>query len=363
MSDVVKPTIYDVAREAGVAPSTVSRAFARPGRVNAETAQRIRDVAERLGYRTGPVAAAARVRENTGHRVLALVVPDARNPFYAHVQRSVQVAAQRAGYMVLVTDAQESGEGERAAVERLLPFVDGLALAGSRLPDAAIRHVARQKPVVVLNRVTLDVPSVVPDNAAGALKVLEHLAGLGHTTVEYLSGPVASWTEGARWQALQSCSTDAGLRVHRLGPFTPDVAGGVLAAAELARRRPTAVVAYNDQMAIGVLKGLVSQGIRVPEQISVVGFDNIESAELITPALTTVACPIGALGTAAVQSLTALVEGQEQRVRPRLVLPVRLVTRASTAQRRRKRISPAWGTTRVSPSASNAVRSMEAGSR
>ena len=123
------------------------------------------------------------------------------------------------------------------------------------------------------------------------------------------------------------------------------------------------MIAYNDQLAIGLMRGLASMGVRVPGDVSVVGFDNIFGADLVTPGLTTVAAPLRVQGTKAVKTLLALVGGASSRTGEALVLPTRLVVRDSTAQRSRKRTSPAWGTTKVSGSATKASRSTSAGSR
>src|SRR5829696_6647757 len=154
------PTIYDVARECGVAPSTVSRAFSRPGRVNAETAERIRAAAARLGYRTNPPARALSTGRSS---MVALVIPDVTNPVYFDITRGAEDAA-----------------------------VEGLVLGGPRIPDSAIRTAAKQRPVVVLNRAVADIPSVVTDNPRGMRRVAEHLGALGHDTIAYLAGPEAS---------------------------------------------------------------------------------------------------------------------------------------------------------------------------
>src|SRR3954451_15115167 len=140
-------TIYDVARAAGVAPSTVSRAFSRPGRVNAATAERIRQVAEELGYRANPLAWALSTARS---HMLALVVSDVANPFYSEIVRGAQAEAAERGYTLVLADAQESDRVERAALERALPSVDGVVLGGSRLSDSALRMIAQQKPVGVL---------------------------------------------------------------------------------------------------------------------------------------------------------------------------------------------------------------------
>jgi LacI family transcriptional regulator len=353
-------TIYDVARVAGVAPSTVSRAFSRPGRVNAATAERIRQVAEGLGYRANPLA---RALSTARSHLLALVVSDVANPFYSEIIRGAQTTAAQAGCTILLVDAQESDRVERSALERALPSVDGVLLGGSRMSDSAIRMIAKQKPVVVLNRTVVDVPSVVPDNADGMRRAVEHLSSLGHDAVVYVAGPEASWADGMRWRSLQDTAADLQLRVRRIGPFAPDVPGGVRAARELAGSAATAAVAYNDQLAIGLIRGLRSRGIVVPRDVSVVGFDNIAAAELITPGLTTVAAPLHTAGAAATKHLLAVIEGARSRTGGPMVLPVRLVERGSTAQRSRKRTSPASGTTKVSPSAPNASTSTASGSR
>src|SRR4051794_13412300 len=193
-------TIYDVARAAGVAASTVSRAFSRPGRVNAATAERIRRVADELGYRANPLA---RALSPARSHMIAVVVSDLANPFYSEIIRGAQAAAAAAGYTILLADAQESDRVERAALERTLPVVDGIVLGGSRMSDSAIRMIAKQKPVVVLNRAVVDVPSVVPDNTGGIRRVVEHLSRLGHDALTYVAGPAASWADGMRWRSLQ----------------------------------------------------------------------------------------------------------------------------------------------------------------
>jgi LacI family transcriptional regulator, repressor for deo operon, udp, cdd, tsx, nupC, and nupG len=353
-------TIYDVAEAAGVAPSTVSRAFSRPGRVNSATAERIREIADRLGYRTNVMA---RALSTARTRMLAVAVPDVANPFFAEVIRGAQTTAAEAGYTILLADTRESERLERESLERVLPTVDGVLLAGSRMSDSTIRVIAKQKPVVVLNRAVVDVPCVVVDNARGIQLATDHLVGLGHRSITYVAGPEASWADGMRWRSLLEATADRGVRVRRVGPYTPDVPGGLRAAEDLGSRPTSAVLAYNDQVAIGLVRGLAGRGIRVPRDVSVVGFDNITAADLVTPGLTTVAAPLQREGATATRHLLRLVEGEKERGGPPAVLPVRLVVRGSTAQRSRKRTSPASGTTRVSPSAAKAARSTAAGSR
>ena len=329
--DGARPTIYDVAAAAGVAPSTVSRAFARPGRVNAETAERIRQVAAEMGYRTNPLARALPTGRTS---LLAVIVADVTNPFFFEILRGAEETATEAGYTLLVADVQESVEAERRALDRTLPMVEGVVLATSRMSDSSIRVAAKQRPTVVLNRAMSDIASVATDNSRGMRRAVEHLAELGHTTITYLAGPDASWANGVRWQALREAVHELGLRTRRLGPFAPTQAGGLSAAGALVSSPSTAVIAYNDLLAIGLMRGLSSLGIRVPDDVSVVGFDNIFGADFCTPQLTTVAAPLRQLGKVAVATLLS-----ELRTPPRpgpreplktALLPARLVVRSST---------------------------------
>lgn len=352
------PTIYDVAQAAGVAASTVSRAFARPGRVKAETATRIFEVAALLGYRSTALPGLMSSRTGT----LALVVTDITNQFYADIIHGAHESARELGYTLLLSHTQEDAQLEREWTERELSAVDGVLLASSRMSDSAIRMMAKQKPVVALNRRLPEVPSILVDNARGMRRALEHLGELGHDAVTYVAGPESSWTDGARWLALREGAYELGLRVRRIGPCnTPTVQAGFGRASEVAASS-TAVIGYNDAVAIGVVKGLTRLGVPVPEAVSVVGFDNTLLGEIIEPELTTVATPLHAMGATAVRNLVAMIGGAVPSREP-IVMPARLVVRRSTGQRNRNRTSPAFGTTKVSLSASAAARSIESGSR
>lgn len=342
-------TIYDVARAAGVAPSTVSRTFARPGRVNAATAERVRQAAEQLGYRSTRVAHG---QPSTRTQLLGVMVSDVANPFYSQLIRGAQLTANELGYEILVADSRESGKRERAALERLIPVVEGFVIGSSRMPDSALRMIAKQRPMVALNRALTDVPSVTTDNAGGARAVLEHLHALHHDDVHYVSGPEASWPEGVRLRALRDRAAELGIALHRVGPVRPTFEGGLSAARMLAEQRPSAVIAYNDLIAVGVMHGLLQAGMRIPEQVSVTGFDDILIARLVLPTLTTIAAPMRQMGATAVGNVVAMINGARSQATEPMVMPVRLRVRGSTAQRSLNRVSPALGTTSVSGSAS-----------
>jgi DNA-binding LacI/PurR family transcriptional regulator len=184
-------------------------------------------------------------------------------------------------------------------------------------------------------RAVSDVPSVVTDKTRGMRRAVEHLAELGHRRIRYVAGPEASWTDGVRWRSLPEAAMEMELQVRRIGPGAPTVAGGVKAAAEFIRQPTTAVIAYNDRMAITVIRELTVAGVLVPRDVSVVGFDNIFAAELFTLALTTVAAPLKAMGLTAVRNLLAIIGGARPRAMEPISLPSRLIVRESTARCRR----------------------------
>jgi DNA-binding LacI/PurR family transcriptional regulator len=332
-SKPAEPTIYDVAREAGVSSSTVSRAFARPGRVSHETARKVFAVAEVLGYRSKPMSVLLHQRSSRTS-MIALVIADIANPVYAEMVRGAESAAAEAGYTMLLVNTQESDRRERQGLERAMATVDGIVLSSSRMSDSAIRMMAKQKPVIVMNRAVADVASVVTDNPRGIRRAAEHLAELGHRNIAYLAGPEASWADGMRWRSLREAALELELSVRRVGPAQPTVRGGAAIAREWLQHRSSAVVAYNDQLAIGFLKEVQRQGLRVPEDVSVVGFDNAYGADLISPALTTVEAPLYSLGTTAVNNLLAFAAGAKSQSGRPVVLPTRLVVRDSTAAAR-----------------------------
>lgn len=359
-----RPTIYDVAREAGVAASTVSRAYARPGRVNSDTARAIFAAAERIGYRVVKITGSP--GRQTG--AVALMVSDITNPFYGEIIKGAEEAARLAGYALLLSDTSESGSVERDVVERTLGHVEGVVLASSRMSDSAIRMIAKQKPLVLLNRQMPDTSCIVADNPRGVRRAAEHLGELGHSTITYVAGPEASWPEGVRWRALREAGYELELRVRRVDPNdAPTMRTGFITARRIVEDNATAVLAYNDALAVGIIKGLKHLGVRVPADVSVVGFDNVLLAEVVDPALTTIAVPRRKMGAAGVGNALALAAGAKSSGET-LVLPAKLVVRASTAPRgdpqcSRNSISPALGTTRVSGSAANSSGSTDAGSR
>lgn len=328
-------TIYDVAKAAGVSPSTVSRAFSRPGRVSGKTAARIHQVAAEIGYRTEHVVRATASGET---KLIGMTVADITNPVFFSVIRGAEHYVTSAGYSMLLADAQESSDMEREWLDRTVPNLEGLIVSSSRLSDTSLRGIARSVSTVVLNRVVPGVPSIITDNPRGMRRALEHLTEFGHRRIAYVAGPSASWADGARWRAFKEACFELDLMDHRIGPVTPTVRGGFGAFHSVRESRVTAAVCYNDMIAIGLIRAARQAGFSIPQDLSVVGFDNIFASELITPALTTVAAPQTLLGEHGARAVLSMVnQGPNFDVAP-MTLPLKLIVRDSTGPARRTAI-------------------------
>ncbi|HLM23032.1 MAG TPA: LacI family DNA-binding transcriptional regulator [Propionibacteriaceae bacterium] len=322
-----RTTIYDVARVAGVAPSTVSRALSHPGRVSFRTAEQVRQVAEDLRYRTTRIQSPAPQRSTS---TLAMVVADIANPVFHGMIRGAQRTCAYAGYTLIILETRESDQAEHDALQRLLPNVDGVILTSSRMSDNKIREVAKQKPLVTLDRVVRQVASVTSDNTTALKTAAKHLADSGVRVITYLAGPDGSRADGTRWLGLRQACLQIGVKVKRIGPLTPTVHGGAVAADEWLQHPTNGVVAYTDLIAVGFIRTIAQAGVRVPQDVRVVGFDNTTTTTAqFEPRLTTIAAPFLSLGSAAVQQLLKGRRRYAEDVGP-LWLPARLVTRDTT---------------------------------
>ena len=327
------PTIYDVARIAGVATSTVSRALSNPGRVSFKTAEHVRKVAEQIGYRSAALERDLPVQRTM---MLAMIVADINNPVFHGMIRGAERTAMHAGYIMLLVETQESELTEKQALNRVRSAVDGVILSSSRMTDASIRDAAKHRPLVLLNRIVGQIPSVASDNLDAMRKASEHLAGAGVREITYLAGPEASWSDGMRWRGLRAAGLELDLKVRRIGPNVPTMVGGGLAATKWLGNQTRGVIAYNDLLAIGFIQEVMLAGCRVPEDVCVIGFDNILSSSLVEPRLTTIAAPLVSLGSAAVNRLLKRSWHQEAEPAEPVLLPTRLVVRDSTGRQRNR---------------------------
>ena len=181
----------------------------------------------------------------------------------------------------------------------MLSTVDGLILASPRMDDEKIRALAADKPVVVINREIEGVPCVVPDVNKGISQAVRSLAANGHQQLAYVAGPPQSWMSRRRWEGVQAACDWYKLEAVRLESSKPTVDGGRQVARDVLASGATAVITYNDLLAIGLMQELQAAGMHVPDQISIVGFDDIFGADFTTPALTTVRSPLGECGSRA----------------------------------------------------------------
>ncbi len=325
------PTIYDIAALAGVNPSTVSRALSKPGRLSAKTEKRIQDAARTLNYRVNPMARALPTGRTS---TLGLMIADITNPMFFEVVRGAERAAALEGYTLILAESQESEAREAAAVDRVAPSVDGLILVTTRLEDEQIRQIAEGKPLVVINRQVDGVDDIVPGLEPGIEQALDHLKGLGHTEVAYLSGPERSWMSVARWNELLQKAGDRGMSIVEIGPGVPTLEGGRDSITRVLDSGVSAVIAYNDLMAIGLLRAAQERGIAVPGRLSIVGFDDIFGSDFTSPPLTTVRTPLGVVGELAVRRILQLVDDDEASDdSPSPQLATELVVRGSTGVR------------------------------
>jgi LacI family transcriptional regulator len=322
----VRVTIRDVARASGVHISTVSRTFSAPHLVNAETRSRVLARADELGYRPNRAARAL----TTGRTFnIGLIVADLANPFFPPLIKAAQGQARRHDNHVFVADTDEDAATEEDLVRTLAKQVDGLLLCSPRMSDPLIEQLGRDVPLVVVNRPIPGLPAVVMNVAQGAREAIAHLTGLGHRRLGLAAGPRGSWTSGQIRRSALPAARAAGAEVVVTGANPPTEEGGRAVAGQLAAAGVTAVLAYNDLMALGLIEGLQGLGLRVPEDVSVVGVDDIALSRLTRPRLTTVATPAATAGRAAVDMLLA--HGSDRRSTAVVHLRTELVIRDSTA--------------------------------
>jgi len=334
----VPATIRDVARASGVHISTVSRTFSAPHLVNPDTRGRVLATAESMGYR--PNRAARALITGRTHNI-GLIVADIANPFFPPLIKAAESQARNRDYHIFVADTNEDAAVEEDLVHALAKQVDGVLLCSPRMNNSQIEQLSREVPLVVINRLVAGLPAVVMDVGLGARRAIDHLAGLGHRDIAFLGGPRGSWTNREiRRAATAAAGRVPGATLVALGPNPPTEDGGAAAAELVHRAGVTAVLAYNDLMAIGLIEGLDLMGLRVPDDISVVGIDDIALSRRTRPKLTTVATPTAAAGRAAVDML--LQHGDDRRTTAQVTLQTELVIRDSTGPGPHRRADPGY---------------------
>jgi LacI family transcriptional regulator len=331
-------TLRDVARVAGVHPGTVSRALNPETRalVNEQTAQRVLAAAEGLGYRPNPIARG--LRTNRSHTI-GVLVPDLMNPLFAAVVRGIEDRLREGGYTPLIANTENDAEREQTAFEAMSARqVDGFIAATARrdhwlLADEAV---AGTKLVLVNRRVDSDaIPAVTGDDHEGVRLAVEHLADLGHRRIAHIAGSQLLYTGWSRHQGFldamreRSFELDPNLVVFTDAFTEPE--GARCCGQLLARAQGfTAIVAGNDLLALGCYDALERAGLRCPEDVSVVGYNDMPFVDRFQPPLTTVRVPHYELGQTAAALMLEQLQGVAGPPRQLLLAP-ELVIRGSTA--------------------------------
>ncbi|MGN8027448.1 LacI family DNA-binding transcriptional regulator [Microbacterium sp. 22242] len=326
-----RATITQVAAHAGVSLSTVSRAMNGNPTVDPELVERVKAAAAELGYSASPLARSLVLGRT---QTISVVIPDLANPVFQAILRGLSHAAAEDGYHVLIADSAEQVHEETVLAATTRRRADGVILCAPRMPaDELAALLPSLAPAVVVNRPPQQhAPTIAADYGAATTALVEHLHDLGHRRILFLSGAPGSASGSARSAALaEACERHPGLEIAERAASVDFDSGAASADAVLASGA-TAVLAFNDLVAMGLLSALGTRGVRVPEDISVAGFDDIPFAAFTSPPLTTAAVPATELGRLAWAAMGALLRGDEPP--PPVALTPRLVVRASTGPAR-----------------------------
>jgi DNA-binding LacI/PurR family transcriptional regulator len=320
-------TLADVAQATGLSASTVSRALSDPDKVNVHTRERVRRAARELGYVPNQTA---RSLISGHHDILGLIVPDIANPFFPPIIKAIQARAGLKGKTVIITDVDEHPGDEVERAQILRKRVDGLIMVSPRTGDERLAELARLKPIVFVNRRVEGAANVLVDNANGMIEAVEHLAALGHRKLAYLNGPRRSWSNAQRRKAVVAACLAQDIELVEYGPFEPQVQAGVRAADLVHAGDVTAVIAYDDLIALGLMTRLAERGVRVGQDLSVIGIDDSPMSGMAYPTLTSIHVPGTEAGMAAVDLLLDMIANPTDEEPPVVQLETRLVVRGST---------------------------------
>ncbi len=329
-------SIKDIAKAAGVSHTTVSRALRDDPRISEQTRNLVHRLAAEMGYSPSAIARGlATGKTNT----VGMVVTTISDPFVAPIAQGTERKAMEAGYSLILSQSGADPDRELAAVRLLRERrVDGVIVTASRVGELYTPLLSELKvPIVLINNQKGGgyLHSIYVDDFAGAKMAVGLLIDLGHRDIAYIACPERERSNRNRMNGYKAALESRGISVNerlilQLGG-KDDMARGAAAVEEILSldERPTALFCYNDMTAIGALQALHESGVRVPEDISIVGFDDVPISSVVCPALTTVAQPKEEMGVKAMEMLLALIEGEE---RENVVVKPRLVVRSSTAR-------------------------------
>lgn len=304
-------TMSDVARQAGVSLMTVSRVINHKGDVNEDTRRRVLKIIKDLNYRPSAIARSLATQET---RTIGLIIPDVSNPFFADITRGIELLAYAEGYHVFLCNTEEDPQRELALIQSLEEKrVDGMVLCSPRSDDAKLIELLTRLPAAVLINRRLNLggedifQSVILDDERGGWLGAQHLIQRGHRRIGFLSGPPNSFSGQGRRKGYLAALETRGINPEPgwMAACQPTVEGGQQAARRLLEQRSdlTALFCFNDLVAVGALHACAELGRRVPEDLAIVGHDDIPLAALVSPALTTCRVQRRELGAQAVEAL------------------------------------------------------------
>lgn len=327
-------TIKDIAKIAGVSHTTVSRALNDNPALATVTVERIKRLADELGYIP---SVAARGLKTSRSQVLGVIVRHIGDPFFAEVLHGIEEVLHAAGYSLFLAASHRDSEREKQVMQAMEERrVDGVIISSAQISPEQLRRLSHfNVPVVLINSQPLDLPDVYAvyhDDAYGCSQILRHLLALGHRRIAYLGNEWGGQTNARRRQGYENGMRQAGLVMGCMIQGEAGTAEGGARAMKAVLQldvRPTAVICYNDMMAIGAIQAIQQAGLRVPDDISIIGFDNVALAAYVAPPLTTFHQPCYELGhEAATMMLRVLNNDRRPEVK---TLHGELVVRQSTA--------------------------------
>lgn len=333
---LAKLGIKDIAAISGVSPATVSRTLRNPDIVSEETRKKVMKAVEEGGYTPSRFGANLRTQKSGN---IIVVMPDITNQVNAGIIRAIESEAQKAGYSILLGDTQGLPEREKHYANMAQSGqADGVLLFTFHMPFNLNENqpAAKQLPPIVNSCESIPIEGiskVMIDNIAGARTAVEHLLSLGHKRIAAVMGPRDTPSTLERLEGYQAALNDAGIKIDEQlvirGDYGLDSGIGAMEQLLKLRLRPTAVFCFSDDMAIGAMSVLQENGFRIPQDISIMGFDDIRYARLMTPALTTIHQPLEEIGKACIELLLEQLDGKSEPGRY-IELPFKLMVRQST---------------------------------
>lgn len=324
------PTIRDVAAAAGVSVATVSKYMNGAQRFSAPVEARLKEAIEQLGYRSNPLARSMITGET---RTIGVAILDISNPYFTNIVKGANRIALRHDYTLLLVDTEENQEREQPLIEALAQRVDGVIISSRMQEDAMDWMTKLNKPVVLLGRnAQCPIPSVSHDSYLGGYMLARHLLNLGHRRIAYLGFANSRW-DAERIRGARTCLSEAGMALDVHDAHAPSTLAGKAACSSvmLGPERPEALICYNDLIAVGFMKEALALGFRLPQDLSVTGFDNVPYGEYAVPALTTIDMQSEKMGEAAMLKLIDVLSGK--RDIGHVTLEPRLIVRDSTTRR------------------------------